>query len=519
MARAFDSVIIGSDPEALVAAIALADRGSRVLLVEASTDLGGVFREIEFAPGFRAAPLVPDVGYLAPAVARLIGSAPAAAPVSDPAVISLSDGAPLLLRSSISETAAALNPFSAADARHWPAFAQRMATLASFLAELYRMPPPRIDAGGVRELLGLAGLARSYRRLGTTGMVDLLRTLPMSLADLLDDTFESPRLKGALAALGVMDVCQGPLAGGTAFTFLHRHVGAQPGVFSERQRLLTGSATLVSVLADRARSAGATIETGTGVRQLLVREGRIAGVMLASGEEITARTVVSSLDPQTSLLGLLDPVHLDPLTIHAVRNIRYRGVATRILLALDAVPEIPGFSGPLTGAALIAPDISYVERACDATKYGQLSEQPVLEVRLPSVTQPGVAPLGKHVAIVHVQFTPYSLRDQDWSYARETVAQRALALLERHIPGLAARIRAQLVLTPADLEARFGLREGALSQGEMMLDQILFMRPVPGMSRHAAPVAGYFLCGAGTHPGAGITGMSGLLAARAALSH
>ncbi len=518
MSRSFDSIIVGGDPEALVAAIALAARGSKVLLLEPNAELGGIYREIEFAPGFKAAPLANDVGYIAPEVAKLIGALPAAAAPSDPAVISLGgDGEPLLLRSSVAQTAEGLRHFSQKDSQQWPVFAARMAAVARFLAELYRVPPPRIDAGSMNEFFGLAKLGRSYRGLGSEGMVDLLRTLPIALADLLDDNFITPRLKGTLAALGVMDVCQGPIAGGTAFTLAHRHVGAQPGVFSERLCLRDGVGTLVSVLAQRAQALGITIQTGAVVRQVLVRGGRAAGVVLESGEEIAARTVISALDPWRSLLELVDPVYLDPEVIHAVRNIRFRGVTTKVMLALEALPTIPGVSGPFTGSIVIAPDIRYVERAYDATKYGRCSDEPVIELRFPSVSQSNLAPSGQHVAVMHIQFTPYRLRDED-SGAREAVVDRAIATVERHLPGFAAAIRELEVLSPADLEERFGLREGALSQGEMMLDQILFMRPVPGMSRYATPLPGYFLCGAGMHPGAGITGISGLLASRAALA-
>lgn len=518
MARTFDSIIIGGDPDALVAALGLAQRGSKVLLVDANAEIGGTFREIEFAPGFRAAPLAHDAGFVAPEVAHLLGEMPAAQPVSDPAVISLADGAPLLLRSSPAATADGLRHFSTKDAQNWPVFADCMTRLAGFLGELYRAPAPRIDADTAGELFGLAGLGRRYRDLGKSGMVELLRTLPMALGDLLDDWFESDRLKGALAALGVMDVCQGPIAGGTAYTFLHRHVGASPGVFSERLRLTGGAATLVSLLAQKARAAGVTIETGAAAREVIIREGRVAGLTLASGEAINARVVISSLDPYRSLLELLDPVHLDPELIHAVRNVRFRGVTTKVLVALDSLPVVPGATAPLTGAVLIAPGVRYVERAYDATKYGRCSEQPFIEVRFPSVAQPGLAPAGKHVAVIHVQFTSYHLREQMWDDVRDTIADRALSIVEHHIPGFTACVNTCTVLSPVDLEARFGVREGAVSQGEMMLDQILFMRPVAGLARCASPIPGYFLCGAGTHPGPGLTGTSGWLASRAARS-
>ena len=349
-------------------------------------------------------------------------------------------------------------------------------------------------------------------------MVELLHTLPMALADLLDDWFESDRLKGTLAALGVMDVAQGPVSGGTAFTFLHRHVGAQRGVFSERLRFKGGNGALVSALSARARSVGVQFETNANVREVAIRDGRVIGVTLATGETLSCGTVLSSLDPFRSLLELTDPVHLDPEFIHAVRNIRFRGVTTKILIALDSLPNVPGSSAPLAGAVVIAPSTRYVERAYDATKYGRCSDEPFIELRFPSVTQPSLAPAGKHVAVMHVQFTPYRLREGSWDAARDSVADRAFALVERHLPGFTSRVRARQVLSPVDIESTLGLREGALSHGEMMLDQLLFMRPVPGHSRYAMPVPGLFLCGAGTHPGAGATGLCGLLAARAAMA-
>jgi phytoene dehydrogenase-like protein len=337
----------------------------------------------------------------------------------------------------------------------------------------------------------------------------------MPLADMLDECFESEQLKGVLAALGVADNCQGPASGGTALNFLHRHVGAAPGVFGDRLRLQTGGGALIAALADRARAAGVTIETSAEVRRLLVIDDRVTGAQLASGEEIHCRNVVSSLDPYRSLLELLDPAHLDPEFIATVRNIRYRGVTSIVLLALDGLPAIPGMATAPTGAMLFAPSVRHVERAFDACKYGRCSEEPVIELRFPSVTQSNLAPMGRHVAMLRVQCTPYRLRDSDWATARDGMADRAIALVDLHVPGFATRIKHQAVLTPADLEARFGLREGAVSRGELALDQMLFMRPVAGASRYAMPVPGLYLCGAGTHPGHGMTGLSGLHAARA----
>lgn len=519
MTRRFSRVVIGGGADGLVAATVLARSGSSVLLVEARPELGGTLREIEFAPGFRAAPLAPDLGHVDEAVLRATGAILPASVVPDPAVVALGDGAPLQLRHRLAATAEGLQQHSRQDAAAWPAFSARMHALAGFVAELYRGVPPQIETEGLRDFVTLLRLGRRYRGLGRAGMIDLLRTLPMSLADLLDERFASDRLKGALAALGVAGHCRGPLSGGTALQLLHRQVGAEPGVFGDRLRFPAGAGALIAALADRARAAGVAIEVGAGVRRLIVQEDRVTGLRLASGEEVLCGAVVSSADPYHTLLELLDPVHLDPEFIAAVCNIRYRGVSSFILLALEALPAVPGIEALPAGPILIAPSVGYVERAYDASKYGCCPDEPVIELRFPSITQRDLAPAGRHVAVLRVQYTPYRLRDSDWERSRAPVAERAIAAVDAHVPGFAARIGQYAVLTPADLEARFGLREGAVSRGELALDQMAFMRPVPAASRYAAPVAGLYLCGAGTHPGHGMTGLSGLLAARVARRH
>ena len=495
MTRIFDAVVIGGDIDGLAAATTLAKAGTKVLLVEEADALGGALREIEFTPGYRAAPFVP---------------------ATDRTVIALNDGAPLVLSESIESTAESLKHHSEKDAVRWPAFARKIQASAGFLAELYRSPPPRIDADTLGEFLTLANLGRKFRKLGRRGMADLLHILPMPIADLLDDEFESPALKGALAAMAVMDLAQGPTAAGTAFTFLHRHVGVE----SE------GPAALLKKREADARAAGVSIATHTSVRDLMVRDGRVTSVNLASGEEVACRIVISALDPYRSLLDLIDPKHHDPEFIRAVRSIRFRGVTTKILVALETLPAVPDLPAPsagasagaLSGSLLIAPTIRHVERAYEASKYGRCSEDPFIEIRFPTLTQPEFAPAGKHVAVLHVQYTPYRLREGTWAGLRESLADRAIGQVDRHLPGFASSVRERTVLTPPDLESRFGVREGAVSQGEMALDQILFMRPVPAASRYATPIDGYYLCGAGTHPGAGMYGISGHLAARAAIA-
>jgi phytoene dehydrogenase-like protein len=484
-ARSFDAVIIGGDADGLAAATSLAGAGSKVLVLNESDVLGGALRELEFTPGYRAAPF---------------------APAADSTLVALTDGEPLVLDLASGMPSESLLRCSATDSERWTTFTQRMQALAVFLGEVYRAPPPRVDADTFGEFLFLAKLALKFRGLGRANMAELLRTLPIPISDLLDDEFETPALKGALAAFAVSGLGQGPTAAGTAFTFLHRLYADTRSKTALRQVNHEASA----------RAAGATIETNRRISGIAVRDGRAAGVILESGEEIGCDTVISSLDPRRSLLELIDPKHHDPDFILAVRNIRYRGVTTKVLLALEALPALPSGQAALRGSMLIAPTVRYVERAYEATKYGRCSEQPFIEIRFPTVTQPELAPAGRHVAVLHVQYTPYRLREESWDAERESVADRAIAVVEEYLPGLAAQVRDRHVLTPPDLEAHFGVREGAVSQGEMALDQILFMRPVPAASRYATPIEGLFLCGAGTHPGVGLPGISGELAARAA---
>lgn len=522
-AAGYDTVVIGGDADGLVVATALARAGSRVLVLEAAATLGGTLREIEFAPGFRAAPLAVDSGWLSPDVARGAGLAPRRAAEAGPtpsAFVPAGERTYLELSGDPAATARSLARFSARDAESWPAFSERMARLAGFLQAVYRVPPPLVDASSFGELAALFRMGRRLRGLGKAEMIELLRAVPMAAAELLDERFETEALKAGLSALAVRDLCQGPRSGGTGFSLLHRHVGGRVGVFHSRPGFPAGPAALVTALTDRARQAGVVIRTGAPVASIRVESDRVAGVGLAGGEAIAAREVVSTAGPRRTLLDLLDPVHLEVEFIDLVRNIRFRGAQSHVLLALDDLPDVPGLGRggeALAGVLLLAPTVDYVERAYDATKYGRPSDQPVVEVRVPSLQQPSLAPPGKHVMALHVQYTPHTLRGPRWDGEREALGDRVLAVVERFLPGLAARVRHRLVLTPVDLEERFGLTEGAVTQGEMMLDQILFMRPVAGWSRYAMPVSGLFLCGPGTHPGAGIVGASGWLAAQAVL--
>jgi phytoene dehydrogenase-like protein len=400
----------------------------------------------------------------------------------------LPDGGRLALWRDVARSAEEIGKSSPRDAAQWPKFCARMHAIAGVLEDLYCEAPPdplTHTAGG---LIELAKDALRLRKLGRQGMDDFLRLLPMSIADLLDAWFESDTLKGVLGAQGVMHLALGPRSGGTAFNFLHHHVGSPAGVF--RQPVSNVHQVLIGLTGiQRIEHEVARID---------LRDGGVRGVVLDNGEALAAPLIVSAADPRRTLLELCDPGCIDPELVRALRNIRSRGVAAQITLTLA---RDPGFTVLALGASL-----DHLERAYDDSKYGCLSGDPCVEAR-----HEGEA-VGAHRVRVHMQYLPYALRDGTWDDARrEEVAKFAIAKIDRAAPGFAATVLTQSVLVPPDLEHRYGCPQGQPYHAQIALDQMLWMRPVPQLARYRTPIAGLYLCGPAMHPG--ITGATGANAA------
>jgi phytoene dehydrogenase-like protein len=396
----------------------------------------------------------------------------------------LADGRRLTLWRDVQWSMSEIAKLSSRDAEQWPKFCERMHAIARVLEHLYSEAPPdplTHTAGG---LIELAKDALRLRKLGRQGMDDFLRLLPMSVADLLDAWFESDALKGVLGAQGVMHLALGPRSGGTAFNFLHHHVGSPAGVFRQP---LSNVHQVLSGLTGIQRNEHA-------VARIDVRDGIVHGVVLDSGEALAAPLVVSAADPRRTLLELCDPACLDPELVRALRNVRSRGVAAHIMLTLA---RDPGFTVLALDASL-----DQLERAYDDSKYGRVSGDPYVEAR-----REGVAG-GAHRVHIHMQYLPYALRDGTWDDARrDEVAKLAIAKIDRAVPGFAASVLAQSVLTPPDLEDRYGYPQGQPTHAQIALDQMLWMRPVPQLARYRTPIGGLYLCGPAMHPGiAGATG-------------
>ncbi|MBX3185477.1 MAG: NAD(P)/FAD-dependent oxidoreductase [Labilithrix sp.] len=518
-----DAVILGSSPNEIALACYLAKAGKKVTVIEPRHELGGTAALAEIVPGFRLEVAPPSLGWVSPKIVRDLGleahgfeSAWTDATVLTPRL----DGPPLVLWRDLERSRAEIAKHSKADAEKWEPFATRMERLAGFLETLYTEAPPRLMSEQPGDLFSLMAVGLRLRRLGKIDMVELLRTLPMSVSDLLDDWFESDVLKAAIGAGGVTSLLQGPRSAGTCFVMLHHLVGRPLGAFRARTCVKGEKGHLIHALRAAAKQLG--VETKTGARATIMTKGGCAtGVALASGEEIAARVVVSGADPRTTFRKLVDPTELEPETQRAVGNVKLRGVRAVVNLALSELPRFSGVSGEeaLGGVISTSPSLDYLERAYDDAKHGGISRALHLEATIPSLTDPSLAPAGKHVMSVAVQWAPYHLREGKWDGpTKEALADRVIATLAEHAPGFEKAVMGRAIYTPADLEEDFGLAEGHLHGGELTLDQILFMRPLPGYAHYRAPLEGLFMCGDATHPGGGLPGLAGANAAREILA-
>ena len=494
MSQRYDAIVIGAGSNGLTAAAVLAKKGRRVLVVESAPEIGGTRRTIEFAPGFRS-PLHGDSGWMSPAVEKIVGWPSDVRPVR---------GASRMIQFVASADA---------DGRRYTQLVERLQRFSSVLGALYQLTPPDIDTTSPGEILPLLRVAIKTKALGRKDMIEFLRVMPMSVQDLADDTVTNESLKVTLATAAVRDLRQGPRSAGTTFNLIHHMIGAPPGFVRREDWLPHGPDWFARGAAHVAKTAGAQIRTSARVERIIVKDGVVAGVVLGGGEEIAASIVISTADPKRTLLGLVDPVWLDPEFMLAVKNIKMRGCAAFVLYAVGSLPD-----GQYSTTTSLTPSTVALEKAADAAKYGEISAEPHVEFFAPSQRWQRLAPEGKHIVAARVQYAPYTLTSGSWDRAAaDALEKKVTAAISRAIPNFASTIEHRMVLTPRDIEEKFGVTEGALTQGELTLDQILFMRPVPGWGHYEMPVRGLFLGGVGAHPGPGILGGAGLLAARAGL--
>jgi phytoene dehydrogenase-like protein len=521
MASHNNIVIIGAGHNGLVTAYYLAKAGLKPLVLERRGIVGGACVTEEVHLGFRCSTLANSTGPLLPRVVKDLQLKRHGLEFIKPTVRVFAphaNGHSICIYEDAKRTAAELAHVSAKDATNYPDFVSTFARIGRALSPLLRMTPPDIEKISKGDLWDLGKLGLAIRGLGKRDEYRLLRYGPMAVADLAAEWFETELLRATVAARGIFGAFAGPWSAGTSAALLLQ-AATDGHAIAPATFVKGGMGALSQALARAATEAGAEIRTNAEVARVSVKDGKAVGVVLASGEEIPAWTTVSNGDPGITFLQLLDPGELEPSFLNKIRNYRAHGAVAKVHLALSGLPKFPALSNgdsfeKLSGRIHIGPDIDYLERAFDAAKYGDISPQPYMDITIPSLTDSALAPAGAHVMSIHAQFAPYRLKDGDWNSRREELGDTVVNALSDCAPNLKELILARQVITPLDLETTYGLSGGQIHHGEMSLDQLFAFRPLIGWARYRTPIAGLYLCGAGTHPGGGVTGAPGANASR-----
>ncbi len=520
----YDDIVIGGGHNGLIAAAYLARGGRNVLVVEKNERVGGATYSEEILPGFTATVFSYVVSLLRPQIIDDLDLARHGLQLQalDGTFTPLPDGRALTRWHDPAKTRESLLQFSRRDADNYPLFGLRMHQLGRGIRRLLTMTPPRVGSVRPKELRGLIELASHFSGLGDRRFHELARLMTASASDYLERWFETDALKATMAASGIVGTFLSISSPGTAYVLLHHYMGEIDGASRSWGFQRGGMGAVAETLASAARSFGAEIRTNAGVERILTSGGRAAGVVLEGGEEVFAGQVASSVDPRRTFLGILDEDELPGEFVEAIRRYRFQGSSGKVNLALDALPDFTAMPGPgphLQGAISISPDSTTLERAYDDAKYGRFSRRPFLDVMIPSLIDPGMAPPGKHVMSIFVQYAPYHLNGEggDWDAQRDAFGDAVIRTLAEYAPNLPDIILERQVLTPLDIERRTGLTEGNIFQGELGLDQLFFLRPAAGWAQFHTPIRGLFQCGSGVHPGGGVMGAPGKLGAEAML--
>ena len=511
------AIIIGAGHNGLVTAFYLAKAGVKPVVLEARGEVGGGAITTEIHPGFKCPALTHEVLLQQRVVQEMdLGRHGLTLLDSPVRTCSLSSSGPLVVYDDARKTQESIGSFNSRDAAAYPEFRSAIEQCASVLASTFEYSPPPIDRPRAGDIWNLLKTGRAFRALGRRGGHRLLRWGPMPVADLVREWFDHDLVRSTLAAPALTGTMLGPRSAGSSLVLLMR----------EAHRRLAGRAELTAkggpgavtqALSSAARAAGAELRTSTPVSEIVVRGNEVRGV-IAGGRTLDADLVISSADPKTTFLKLIEPSALSPDFAGKMQNYRAAGTVAKVNLALASLPAFDSPKETLTGRILIANDLDYLERAFDHAKYGEFSERPWLELTIPSLLDASLAPAGAHVASIYVHYAPRGLRAGWTDTTRDALLAAVLGVLEDHAPGLRGTVLATQVITPLDMEREHGLAGGHIFHGELALDQLFTMRPLLGHARYASPVRGLYLCGAGTHPGGFMTGGSGRLAAQAALN-
>jgi phytoene dehydrogenase-like protein len=521
MSETRDVIIVGGGHNGLAASFYLAKAGFKPLVLERRSQVGGAAITEEFHPSFRCSTLAHNAGPLRTDIVcdMQLGKHGLKFTTPDVNTVSLTpDGRALILYSDIRKAAQEITQWSPKDAASYSDFGAALGKIGKVIGEALLLTPPNIDSPDNGDLWGMLKTGRSIRKLGKKDLYRVLRWGPMAAADLVAEFFDTEPLRATIAARGIFGTSLGPWSAGSALVLM-LHAAGDPTPAGSVQFPAGGVGAITQAMAAAAKEAGAEIRTGVEISEILVEDGVATGVVLASGEEIAARAVVSNADPKRTLMQLVDPAHLAPDFVQKMKNYRCMGTVAKINLAISALPEFTALKAKengnlLRGRIQISPEIDYLERAFDESKYGNFSRNPYIEITIPSLSDPSLAPPGEHVMSIYMQYAPYKLKNSDWESQRKTLGENVVKTISQYAPNLPQTILSHQIITPKDLEETYGLTGGHIFHGELALDQFFTMRPLLDWARYQTPIERLYLCGSGTHPGTGLTGGSGANAAR-----
>jgi len=525
----YDAIIIGAGHNGLTAAAYLARAGRKVLVLERRHLVGGAAVTEEIFPGFKFSVCSYVVSLLRPEIIRELQLAKHGLEILplDGTFTPMLSGDYLWRVNDHARTFREISRHSRADAEVYDEYGRAMVEMGRFAKDILAMTPPDPFSLKMRELSVLGDLLKRFRALPELDRHNQLQLLTMSAVDFLDQWFETDVLKATMSASGIIGTFLGVRSPGTAYVLLHHYMGDIDGAFRSWGLSKGGTGTVSESIAGAARAFGADIRVNAPVRHILVKDGEATGVVLENGDYHLASVVMSSVDPRLTFMRMVGADHLPGEFVEDIARYKYRGSSGKVNLALDGLPDFtaaPGSKDPglhrnqhLRGAISISPSVDYMERAFDDAKYGEFSRRPYVDIVIPSLTDPSVAPPGKHVMSCFVQYAPYDLREGTWDERREAFGDAVINAISQFAPNLKSRILHRQVLTPLDIERTFGLSEGNIFQGELTLEQLFFMRPAPGWAGYRTPIKRLYMCGSATHPGGGIMAAPGRNAALRAL--